>query len=188
MDGAKEVTTPMTTSTPLPPPDTDSSHDSTAFRRIVGQLQYLAMTRPNISYATNKLSQYMHSPSEEHWNSIKRLLRYLKGTIYHGLFLCRGKSLTLQAFSDSDWGGTNEFVRSTTGYNLYLGGNVISWKSSVKNQFPIPQRKLNTKPLRMPLLKSYGFGIYSLNWVFIRRKFPHYFVITSGRLICVPTR
>lgn len=72
MDGAKEVATPKANSVPLTLNDSLKPVDSTSFRRIVGQLQHLAMTRPDISYATNKLSQYMHNPSDIHWQALKR--------------------------------------------------------------------------------------------------------------------
>ncbi|KAJ9567984.1 hypothetical protein OSB04_003950 [Centaurea solstitialis] len=95
-----------------------------------GSLQYLAFTRPDISFAINKLSQFMHAPRQAHWQSLKRVLRYLKGTIHHGLFLNRHSPLTLSVFSDSDWGGVNDVGRSTTAYLLYLGNNIVSWKST----------------------------------------------------------
>lgn len=72
----------------------------------------------------------MHSPTELHWTALKRVLRYLKNSIFHGLFLRKGESLQLTAFSDSDWGGNLDNGRSTTGYVLYIGPNAISWKSS----------------------------------------------------------
>nr|GEV87126.1 copia protein [Tanacetum cinerariifolium] len=87
------------------------------------------MTRPDISYATNKLSQYMHDPCDTHWQALKWLLRYLKGTTHFGLYFKRNQPLLLSTFSDSDWGGEQENGRSTTGYVVYLGGNIISWKS-----------------------------------------------------------
>ncbi|GJY38368.1 retrovirus-related pol polyprotein from transposon TNT 1-94, partial [Tanacetum coccineum] len=106
MDEAKEVTTPMHDSIKLTVTnETSKKVDSTTFRKIVGKLQYLAMTRLDISYATNKLSQYMHDPSDTHWQALKRLLRYLKRTIHFGLFFKRNQPLSLSAFSDSDWGG-----------------------------------------------------------------------------------
>ncbi|CAH9085925.1 unnamed protein product [Cuscuta epithymum] len=72
----------------------------------------------------------MHAPTETHWQGVKRILRYLKGTLNHGLFLNRSTPLTLSVFSDSDWGGVTDGGLSTTAYVLYLGGNIISWKSA----------------------------------------------------------
>src|ERR1044071_6618984 len=132
MDGAKEVLTPLSTSDSLSSFDSTPPVDPTPYRQLVGTLQYLAFTRPDISFAVNKLSQFMHSPKQSHWQALKRVLRYLKGTVHHGLFLNRNTNLNLQAFSDSDWGGINDGGRSTTAYLIYLGSNIISWKSARK--------------------------------------------------------
>jgi len=128
MDGAKEVTTPLSTSTILAEDDSAPKVDPTQYRKLFGSLQYLAFTRPDISFVVNKLSQFMHSPSDIHWQTLKRLLRYLKGTVYHGLFVNRNSSIMLNAFSDSDWGGVSTKGRSTTAYLIYLSTNIISWK------------------------------------------------------------
>ncbi|KAK2966557.1 hypothetical protein RJ640_014526 [Escallonia rubra] len=130
MTGAKEVNTPMCTSSALTLHDGSSHVDPTPYRKLVGALQYLSLTRPDVCFAVNRLSQFMHSPTALHWTALKRILRYLKATIHHGLYLRRGTPLTLQAFSDSDWGGDRDNGRSTTGYILYLGTNPISWKST----------------------------------------------------------
>ena len=130
MDGAKDTITPMCSSTYLTHTDGTSQIDPTPYRQLVGGLQYLSITRPDICFAVNRLSQYMHSPTETHWTALKRVLRYLKGTIHHGLYLNKNSSLTLNAFSDSDWGGDKDTGRSTTGYVVYLGSNPISWKST----------------------------------------------------------
>lgn len=130
MDGAKDVTTPLRSDNALSLVDGSPLVDPTPYRRLVGSLQYLTITRPDVSFAVNRLSQYMHAPTELHWQSLKRVLRYLKGTVHHGLFLKRGSPLTLTAFSDSDWGGINDGGRSTTAYVLYLGPNIISWRSA----------------------------------------------------------
>ncbi|GKD64746.1 retrovirus-related pol polyprotein from transposon TNT 1-94 [Tanacetum coccineum] len=103
---------------------------STPSRSIVGSLQYLAITRPDVSFAVNKLSQFMHAPTQLHLQALKRVLRYLKGTIHHGLFLNRKSAITLTAFSNSNWGGIKDNGRSTTAYILYLGSNIISWRSA----------------------------------------------------------
>ncbi|KAJ9560019.1 hypothetical protein OSB04_005179 [Centaurea solstitialis] len=130
MDGAKPVLTPLCSSEVLTLEDGTPKVDPTPYRKLVGSLQYLAFTRPDISFAVNKLAQFMHQPSQTHWQALKRLLRYLKGTVYHGLFLNKNSPIELTAFSDSDWGGVTTAGRSTTAYILYLGTNIISWKSA----------------------------------------------------------
>ena len=74
----------------------------TEYRTLVGNLQYLSLTCPDISYVVNKLSQFMYHPTFEHWNVAKRLLRYLCGTLTHGLFLHKANTLSLHAFSNAD--------------------------------------------------------------------------------------
>lgn len=130
MDGAKDVTTQLSATEPLSLNDQSPTVDATPYRKLVDSLQYLAFTRPDISFAINKLSQFMHNPRHTHWQALKRVLRYLKGTIYHGLVLNRNSSITLSVFSDSDWGGVHSAGRSTTTYLLYLGTNIVSWKST----------------------------------------------------------
>ncbi|KAK3039609.1 hypothetical protein RJ639_027200 [Escallonia herrerae] len=130
MTGAKEVNTPMCTTSAVTLQDGSPHFDPMPFQKLVGAMQYLSITRADVSFAVNRLSQVMHSPTERHWTALKRVLRYLKATIHHGLYLRRGAPLTLQAFSDSDWGGDHDNGRSTTGYVHYLGPNPISWKST----------------------------------------------------------
>ena len=85
MSGAKDVSTPLSTTQSLQLIDGTAAVDSSEFRRIIGRLQYLSLTRPDISFAVNKLSQFMHKPTTNHWTATKRLLRYLKQTIFHGI-------------------------------------------------------------------------------------------------------
>lgn len=124
--GAKPVATPLNSPDPLFTRDGSPGVDPTPYCQLVGSLQYLAFTRPDVSFAVNKLSQFMHSPSQLHWQALKRVLRYLKGTIHQGLHLKRGSPLHLKAFSDSSWGGISNGGRSTTAYILFLESNIIS--------------------------------------------------------------
>ncbi|XP_020532438.2 uncharacterized mitochondrial protein AtMg00810-like [Jatropha curcas] len=130
MAGAKAVSTPLSTSDKLVLCDGSPSADATIYRQIIGALQYLAITRSDVSFTVNRLCQFMHAPTQNHFQALKRVMRYLKGTIYYGLFLRRHSAHKLTTFSDSDWGGSLENGRSTTAYVLYLGSNVISWKST----------------------------------------------------------
>lgn len=103
--------------------------NATEYRHIIGALQYCTITRPNIAFVVNQLCQFMHKPTIDYWSTAaKRVLHYLKGSIGHGLFFGKG-SLTLNAFSDSDWAGNLDDRRFTTGYAIFLGPYLISWSA-----------------------------------------------------------
>lgn len=102
MHEAKPCNTPMDASTQLSKHDGDPLSDPHLYRSIVGALKYVTITRPDISFAVNRVSQFMHSPTESHWVVVKRILRYLKGTISHGLLLHKTNALSLQAYCDAD--------------------------------------------------------------------------------------
>jgi hypothetical protein len=129
MAGAKSVHTPLCMSTPLKLNDGSAPADSKLFRSIIGALQYITLTRPDLSFAINKLSQFMHQPTQVHFQQLKRVLRYLKLTINHGLKLAKPSHLKLQAFTDADWGGNYDDKTSTSAYIIYFGGNPVSWLS-----------------------------------------------------------
>jgi hypothetical protein len=128
MQDAKPVLTPIPTSPPLLKSGT-ALPDPTEYRTIVGSLQYLLITRPDLAFAVNKLSQYMHTPTTDHWSFVKRLLRYLCGTINEGLQIHRKSPLNLHAYSDADWAGDKDDFSSTSAYVIYLGRNPVSWSS-----------------------------------------------------------
>jgi len=107
--------------------DTTSIVDPSQFRRIIGALQYLTLTQPDLSYSVNYVSQFMHNPTVAHLKLVQRILRYLKGTIATGLHLSSKTTLELHAFSNADWAGCLTTRRSTTGYCTFLGTNIISW-------------------------------------------------------------
>jgi hypothetical protein len=126
MVDCKPMSTPLEAKNNITPNDTpldDPSH----FRGLVGALQYLTLTRPDLSYCVNYVSQFMHSPTIVHLKMVRRILRYVKGTINVGLHFTSNTTLDLFAFSDADWAGCPTTRRSTTGYCTFLGGNIISW-------------------------------------------------------------
>nr|KYP51497.1 Retrovirus-related Pol polyprotein from transposon TNT 1-94 [Cajanus cajan] len=106
--------------------------DPTLYRSVVGALQYAIITRPEIAFSVNKVSQFMCSPMEEHWKVVKRILRYLKGTLKHGLVFTPARSSSssnLTAFTDADWVADPNDRRSTSATCIYLGPNLVSWWS-----------------------------------------------------------
>nr|XP_019701511.1 uncharacterized protein LOC109504844 [Elaeis guineensis] len=103
--------------------------DPTQYCSIVGALQYVILIRPDIFFAVNKVCQFMQSPSSDHWVMVKHILRYLQAIADHGLQIQRSTSRSLQAFSDVDWAGSGTDRRSTKGYAIFFGPNLISWAS-----------------------------------------------------------
>lgn len=107
----------------------DTNVDPSSYRRIIGQLLYLTTTRPDITFAVHKLSQHVSKPNNEHMQAAHRILRYLKNAPGQGLFYSSTNPLTLKSFSDSDWGTCKTSRRSITGYCVFLGNSLISWKA-----------------------------------------------------------
>ncbi|XP_043687724.1 uncharacterized mitochondrial protein AtMg00810-like [Telopea speciosissima] len=77
--------------------------DPTKYRSVMGALQYVTLTRLDVSFVVNRACQFMHSPTEEHWQLAKRIIRYLKSTQSAGLLLEHSTSRSLQVFIDADW-------------------------------------------------------------------------------------
>ncbi|KAL6202040.1 hypothetical protein ACLB2K_025751 [Fragaria x ananassa] len=99
----------------------------TLYRSIVGALQYLTFTRPDISYSVNIVCQFMAAPTDVHFAAVKRILKYLQYTLFKGLFYKFAKSVTyVTAYCDADWAGDINQRRSTTGFVVYLGHYPIS--------------------------------------------------------------
>lgn len=124
----KPISSPAQSGQKLSMYDGDSIPDPSEYRSVVGALQYLTLTRPDISFAVNQVCQFMHLPTTIHWKAVKRILRYLKQTYDHGLFYQPG-SLKLEAYSDADYAGNPDDRHSTGGYCIYFGYNPVSWSS-----------------------------------------------------------
>ncbi|XP_021997220.1 uncharacterized mitochondrial protein AtMg00810-like [Helianthus annuus] len=121
-------------STPLAPHESFSANgvpysDPTLYRSLLGALWYLTITRPDISYAVNQLSQFLHHPTVDHFRAVKRLLRYVKDTISFGLTYSRPHSPSIIGYSDADWAHCLDTRRSTYGYSIFLGGNLVFWSA-----------------------------------------------------------
>ncbi|RVX07414.1 Retrovirus-related Pol polyprotein from transposon RE1 [Vitis vinifera] len=103
--------------------------DRGRYQRLVGRLIYLSHTRPNIGFAVSAVSQFMHSPTEEHMEAVYRTLRYLKMTPGKGLFFKKTENRDTEVYSDADWTGNIIDRRSTSGYCSFVWGNLVTWRS-----------------------------------------------------------
>ncbi|XP_060202737.1 uncharacterized mitochondrial protein AtMg00810-like, partial [Lycium barbarum] len=109
--------------------DGGSPVDASNYRSTVGALQYLTLTRPDLTHAVNQVCQFMEAPTTTQWQGVKHILRYLAGTVNFGLRITSKSSLKVVGFSDADWAGCAVTRRSTTGLCVFLGANCISWSS-----------------------------------------------------------
>ncbi|KAL5855596.1 hypothetical protein ACOSQ4_005398 [Xanthoceras sorbifolium] len=130
MVSSKPCATPISFGTKLSLHDGELFSDPFLYRSVIGALQYLTHTRPDISFIVTKVSQFLKAPTIVHWQACKRVLRYLKGTTYYGLLFKPSSSLQLEAFCDADWASSIDDKKSTSGCCVYLGGNLITWSSN----------------------------------------------------------
>ncbi|CAL2247575.1 unnamed protein product [Prunus armeniaca] len=162
---AKPASTPLATKPVLTASDGDLLTSPTKYHELVGSLQYITLTHPDISFAINTVAQFMSYPRSPHMVAIKRILHYVK--IDFGLhFTPQGPSTRLIVYSDVDWAGCPDSRRSTTGYLIYLGSNLISWCS--KKQPTVSRYSAESKyhALGHACAESLGSVLYYMNWVF----------------------
>ncbi|CAJ2644692.1 unnamed protein product [Trifolium pratense] len=127
--GAKPVSTPSDASLKLHADDSAPFEDISAYRRLVGRLLYLNTTRPDITFITQQLSQFLSKPTHTHYSAAMRVLRYLKNCPGRGLFFPRNSTLQILGFSDADWAGCKDSRRSISGQCFFLGQSLISWRT-----------------------------------------------------------
>jgi hypothetical protein len=153
---SKVVPTPIVLSPALTPSEDDVLSDPTAYRSLVGALQYATFTRPDITFAVNRVCQFMHKPTSTHFVAAKRILRFLKGTLDKGILFQPGP-LALTAFTDADWAGDPADRRSTSGITVFLGHNPITWVS--KKQHTVSRSSTEAE------YRSLATGAAELSWL-----------------------
>jgi hypothetical protein len=156
MTDCKAAPTPIATTPPLSTDSNDALCDPTPFRSLVGAFQYATFTRPDITFAVNRVYQFMHKPSIVHFVATKRILRYLKGTLHKGVLFQPGP-LALTAFTDADCAGDPSDRRSTSGVVVFLGHNLITWLA--KKQHTVSRSSTESE------YRSLATGAAELAWL-----------------------
>ena len=129
MQDSKAAITPTVMGLKLSKEDSNKDFDPSVYKSIVGSLMYLTATRPDIMYAVSLISRFMEKPKETHWQAAKRILRYVKGTKRYGIFYTVSECSNLVGYTDSDWAGSVDDWKSTSGYIFHIGSGAISWAS-----------------------------------------------------------
>ena len=131
--------------------DRGDSVGQAEYAQIIGSLMHLMnFSRPDIAYAMCILSRYTHNPNNDHWSALARLMKYLRGTMNHGI-LYSGFPTMLEGYSDANWIYDSDEIKSTSGYAFTLGGGVVAWKSSKQTLIAT-----STMELEFIALKSTG--------------------------------
>jgi hypothetical protein len=124
----KPISTPMVVGQRLSAGGTSFS-DPTLYRSIVGALQYLVITHPDLAHGVNNVCQFMHAPTEDHYHIVKRILQYVKGALTFSLNISSHSFSNILAYLDADWAGCPDTRCPTSGYAVFLDNNLISWST-----------------------------------------------------------
>ena len=131
MQDAKPVGTPVDVNTKLlNATDEEECIDQSLYQSAVGSLMYISVnTRPDITYAVSNLARFSSKPTKAHWTALKRVFRYLKGTMDSGILYSKKDSNDCVGFSDADWAGDVNDRKSTSGYVFQINGGAVTWRS-----------------------------------------------------------
>ncbi|GJR23750.1 retrovirus-related pol polyprotein from transposon TNT 1-94 [Tanacetum coccineum] len=128
-DSCDPVDTPMVEKSKLDEDKEGKAVDPSHYRGMIGTLLYLTASRPDLQFAICMCARYQARPTEKHLNAVKRIFRYLKGTVHRGLWYPKDSSIALTAFADADHAGCQDTRRSTSGSMQLLGDRLVSWSS-----------------------------------------------------------
>ncbi|GJV98565.1 retrovirus-related pol polyprotein from transposon TNT 1-94 [Tanacetum coccineum] len=159
MEACDPVGTPMEIKDKLDLDQNGSPVDATKYRSMIGALMYLTSSRPDIVHATCLCARYQAKPTEKHLKEVKRIFRYLRGTVNTGLWYSKDSGFELTGFSDADYAGCKDTFKSTSGGAQFLGEKLVSWSSKKQDcTAPVLPRKQNMclYPYAMP--KFFGCG------------------------------
>ncbi|KAL0316667.1 UNVERIFIED_CONTAM: Retrovirus-related Pol polyprotein from transposon TNT 1-94 [Sesamum radiatum] len=157
MESCKTVTTPLVTGEKYQKEDGSQKVDGSMYRSLIGSLLYLTATRPDIMFATCLLSRFMQSPSQVHYAAAKRILRYLRGTKDFGIWYKSTNDAKLVGYTDSDWAGSVDDMKSTSGYTFSLGSGIFTWAS--KKQATVAQSSAEAEYIAAAATSNQAFGL-----------------------------
>lgn len=129
MEDAKPSSTPVEVGLKLSEDDDSKFVDPTLYRSLVGSLMYLTATRPDITYGVSLISRFMEQPKRTHWEAGKRILRYVRGTLGDGIYYQKANGTKVIGYCDSDWAGSIDDSKSTSGNVFFVGSSAITWMS-----------------------------------------------------------
>ncbi|KAK6131783.1 hypothetical protein DH2020_034479 [Rehmannia glutinosa] len=132
--------------------------DTERYHRLIGRLLYLNFTHSDITFAVQQLSQYVGNPHYSHWDVAVHVLRYLKRCPSLGLFYSSSSPCTLTAYSDADWGTCPDTRKSLTGFCIFLGTSLISWKTKKQNTVSLSSVESE--------YRAHGAVVGELQWIF----------------------
>lgn len=113
--------------------ESDTPFDTTLYQQAIGSLMWIStISRPDITTAVHIAARFSTKPAKRHWSFVQRILRYLRGTSHFGLKFTKGDGLKLLAYSDADYAGDRDTRKSTSGVLIFIGSNLVHWKSSLQ--------------------------------------------------------
>ncbi|XP_049381286.1 secreted RxLR effector protein 161-like [Solanum stenotomum] len=129
----RPVAIPLAANEKFEKDDGEKKANSSIYRSLIGSLLYLTSTRPDIMFSASLLSRFMQEPRQVHFGATKHALRYLQGTMDYGIMYKFGGDLNLIAYFYSDWAGSTDGMKSTSGYAFLFGSTISSWLSKKKS-------------------------------------------------------
>lgn len=157
LSGTKPSSVPINPETKLTDTCAEPLVDANQYRWLMGRLLYLNFTRPDISFSVNYLSQFMHRLCKPHMDCALQVLAYLKGTFHHRLFYSSNSSSTMECYTDVDYANCPDTPRSISGNTIFLGKNLVSWRS--KKQPTVPRSSAEAE------YQSMGLAVSELLWI-----------------------
>lgn len=166
MHQAKGTPTPMVTSYSLSTHVGSLIEDESVYKSIIKALQYIIITRHDITFAVNKVCQFMHRPLDQQFNIVKHILRYLQATLDYEISFTVSSRLSLVGDSNANWGINSDYMRSTTGFCVFLEANPVPWASKKQQVVSRSIEEAKLGVLHMQLLKQHGWNLCCMSCKF----------------------